>query len=156
MKSINLFLALFFSFSLIAQTPDGYTHTNQEEVPKAVKESFMQMFPQSDEVEWSSFRNEFQAKHNHNNHVVYSRFNNEGLHRNDLTQMNWEKEADDNLKNSLNRTYYKNWEVIEFYEKQSNKGDITYTIQLRNEDNELGTIYFDSEGKLDKKSKSAY
>lgn len=156
MKTIHLLFALIFSLSLIAQTPDGYTYINQEEVPKAVKVSFMQMFPQSSEVEWASYRNEFQAKHLHNNHIVYSRFNAEGLHRNDLTRMNWEKEASEKLKNSLNRTYYKHWEVIEFYEKQNNKGDLSYTLQLKNEDNELGTIYFDSEGKLDKKSKSAY
>lgn len=156
MKSINLFLALLFPISLLAQTPDAFNLIKVKEVPKAVKESFNQMHPQAKDVEWSTFRGEFQAKHKHNNHIVYSRFNSEGLHRNNLTQMDWEKEATDKLKSSKKRSYYKNWEVVEFYQKESAKGDLSYTLQLRNKDNELGTIYFDSDGNLEEKSKSAY
>jgi hypothetical protein len=156
MKSLHLLVALFFSVSLIAQTPDAYTKIESDEVPNEVMETFMQLHPKPIEVKWGSFNDEFQAKHKHNEHIVYSRFNAEGLHRNDLTQMNWEKEASKKLKDSKNRSFYKHWDVIEFYQKESSTGDLSYTLQLKNEDNELGTIYFDSEGGLDEKSKSAY
>lgn len=157
MKSIHFILSFLFSISLMAQTPDAFSTIDANEVPNEVRESFMRMYPNStEEVQWGSFNDEFQVKHLHNNHLVYSRFNDEGLHRNDLTQMNWEKEANEKLKSSKNRSFYKHWEVTEFYQKESASGDLSYTLQLRNEDNELGTIYFDSEGNLEEKSKSAY
>ena len=155
MKSIHLILALFLSSVLIAQTPDAFTKIKMKEVPKSVKQSFMQMFPKADQVEWATFSDEFQAKHKLNNHTVFSRYNSEGLHLNDLTQLNWEKEADEKLKNSKKRSFYKHWEVIEFYRKESSEGDVSYTLQLKNEDNELGTIYFDGNGNLEEKSKSS-
>lgn len=139
-------------FSLKAQTADAFQVIKKEQVPVSVIEAFEKSNAYESAPEWRVHLNIYEVK----NGNAYFRYNENGALTEKRIQLDWEKDAPKALKDGKNKTYYKFWDVTEFYKADGDTG-IYYILQVtEKETNELATIYFDETGKLNTKSNTGY
>lgn len=155
-KLITTFLSLVFTLVLFAQTPDAMHQVSADEVPPAVLQSFEKMYPDQEVEVWLFLDNIYDASIERDGRRVYVRFNEEGLQIEERIVMDWESEAPEALKQGKNKTEQKYWDVVEFYKVAKEGEAISYILQLRSDQNELKTLYFDERGTLEVKSKSGW
>ena len=132
-------------------------HSNQTKlVPKQVITGFERLdAPQASE--WRFLNDIYEAKVVQGNLTNYYQFNPEGLYLEKRALQNWDEDANENLKETIAKSYHKNSEIVEFYEATKADGEIYYIVQLREKsNNQLHTLYLDSDGGLNGKEKSGY
>lgn len=154
-KVIILSSILLSAFLIKAQTVASFSSIKVKEVPKEVVQSFTQMSDGASASSWGVYKDRFQATFKEDEHLKFYHFNDKGLYVETLTQKDW-KEAPKQLKEGKSRIQQKYWDVKEYYERETDDGDISYILVLENDKGQLKTVYFDDEGTYDKKSFSGY
>ena len=139
-----------------SQTARAFAEVEMDNVPDEVLMAYKDMEPEHTADSWRVERTTYEVKFKKNKHWVFHRFNDEGLFLETRTLKEWE-DASDALVSGKNKTSYKYYDVIEFYEAETVDEDIYYVLMLEDEEtNDLQTLYFDSDGSLRGKSKSGY
>lgn len=155
-KLASILTSLFLSFNLLSQASIARSELKLEDVPKEVVEAFYNMNPDKEAEMWLEEHSFYQVKYMENGRVKFDIFNSEGGYVESKEYMPW-TEAPEKLKDGLNKTFYKYWEVVESYRMTDNTENLYYTILVRNnKDGSERTVYFDKTGKLEDKSKSGY
>ncbi len=154
MKRIfSLLIAIIGTLSLIAQTPEAMTMVDADQVPQEVLKAMAKKYPKKPVVQWYQFDDIFTAKTELDSISRYTRFNREALLIEERLLKPWSS-APENLKSGKEKTEFKYWEVNEFYEIYKDGTLYHYFLELKNDKNEIKTIYFDTSGKLEAKSNS--
>ena len=153
-KIISLLFATFGLVGLIiAQTPTAMTKIDADEVPTEVLVAMSKTYPNQKVDQWFYFDEIYSAKTDAEGIAKYSRFNDEALMIEERVLWDW-SEAPENLVSGKEKTEYKYWDVVEFYEIRKEGKAIHYFLKLKSDNNEIKTIYFDLSGKLEAKSNS--
>jgi len=151
---ISLFSLLSF-LGLTAQTPEAMAEIEVRQVPMNVVKQMSETYPNLEVEQWYVFDELYSAKTTQEGIVHFSKFNAEGLMLEERVMKDW-KDAPEQLKSGKDKTTYKYWEVTEFYEIFENGQLDHYFLVLENDKNEIKSMYFDQNGKLQSKSNSAY
>lgn len=138
---------LIIGLLLQAQTPEVFGEVEVKNVPKAVLSNFHKITNQSAD-EWGAFKNRYQATSEKDKHRAFYRFNDEGLYKETLVKLNWEKDAPKGIKEGKSRIQQKYWKVNQFYEVTDDSEDISYILVLEDKDGKLATVFFDKGGNL--------
>ena len=156
MKNILAFILIICSSPIFAQASIARSELKLEQVPLDVIDGFQRMHLETNAEVWRESGGQYQAEYMEDGQVHYDLFNSSGNYIETKTPFAWEK-APKILKNGLNKTYYKYWEVLESYEITDETNNLYYTIRVKNkEDGTERTVYFDKEGTLEAKSKSDF
>ena len=142
---------LFIGLMLQAQTPEAFGKIKEKKVPKTVLSSYQSITNQPAD-QWAAFKARYQATTKKDNHIVFYRFNDQGLFKEKLVKLNWETEAPERIKAGKATTQQKYWKVKEFYEVTADGGDISYILLLKDEYGKLATVYFENDGNLNGKT----
>ena len=152
---ITLVLTLLFYITGYSQTADAFTIIGADEVPDNVIESLDKMNVSDSDPEWAYDNKLYEARFEADNSKLYYRFNDNGQFMERRVKKDWKKYASQSLKEAKMKTYYKNWDVIEYYEVE-NASNRFYVVQLKDEKGKLKTMYFDENGELEGKSNTGY
>src|SRR5690554_205878 len=156
MKKLVLLSSILLSvFFVKAQTVASFNSIKIKKVPKSVIQSFKSMTNGASAENWGVYNNRYQATLKKDNSIKYYHFNDEGLYVETLTLKDWD-EAPKKLKEGKTKIQQKYWDVKEFYERETDKGDVSYILVLENDKKKLNTVYFDYEGVMFRKSLSGY
>ena len=152
MKTQILSIAFILVSAFVsAQTADAFQVVEKEQVPVPVIEAYESDYGDARAPEWRVHLNIYEVK----NGKEYYRFNENGDLVEKRVKMSWNENAPSSLKEGKLKTYYKFWDVTEFYQAEEGKGNVYYVLQLKEPDtNDLATIYFDNTGNLRSKSHS--
>jgi len=137
----------------MAQTPAAMTEVDADQVPAEILVAMDETYPKLKVDQWFFFDEIYTAKTEAAGMAKYSRFNDEALMIEERILMDWEK-APEKIKAGKEKTEFKYWDVVEFYEIQKEGKPFHYFLKLKSDKNEIKTIYFDLSGKLEAKSNS--
>lgn len=156
MKNIILVLLLLATTQVFAQESIARNAISLDDVPLEVVDAFHRMHLEGKVDTWRVAGSLYQAEYTENGKTYFDLFNSEGGYIETKFPFEWEN-APKVLKNGLNKTYYKYWDILESYRITDETDNLYYTLRVRNkEDGTERTVYFDKEGTLEAKSKSDY
>lgn len=156
MKNPLIAFLLLFSLESFSQESIARGEIPLDDVPLEVIDAFHRMHLDGSVDVWRVSEDLYQAEYRENGKTYFDLFNSKGGYIETKFPFPW-KEAPKVLKNGLNKTYYKYWEVLESYKVTDETDNLFYTLRVKNkEDGTERTVYFDEEGTLEAKSKSDY
>ena len=154
-RTISILFTLFGAINLFAQSPEAMSKIETQQVPKEVKEKMSQAHPREKVEQWYLHNDVYAAKTSANGMSSFSKFNQEGLMIEEMLLKSW-ADAPEALKQGKQKTTYKYWEVTELYEIHQDDKISQYFLVMKNDKNEMKSIYFDPSGKLEGKSNTGY
>lgn len=155
-KIISIIGSILLCNSIYGQESIARSELKIEDVPPDVIDGFYRVNPGEEATAWIEGHGLYQVEYSEEGKIRYDIFNESGKYIETKEVMPW-SEAPQNLKEGLNHTEYKYWDVIESYHITDEGDNSYYTLIVRNKtDGSERTVYFDKNGTLEDKSKSGF
>ena len=129
-KQILIFLALFITFSVIAQQK----RIKQNQVPQSIRQTFKAKYPDANVKSWEKKNETYIGKFRWNKKKYEVTFDANGKWIKTVRALKWE-EVPESVKIAYNKSMYTQWRKDNITQVDSSSGSIVYILEIDNQFN---------------------